>query len=313
MIASGVRAGMPSLARRLTALAACLAQLTALPAGAQAPPAGEGLSGSWTGWARLTNDWPGQTCRYEGAADTTSVRLELGAEGGRLRGSVAMDLPPAEGSGCPPLRKRYTIDDVVVAEGSVSFIDSGGNEWTLSQRRGGGVLLGLLAWRAGGPEAPLDERFTLPGGTRPLTHLSGEVRLKKAVEGEAEAPASASETEGTSATAPPKKTSAGTRLGHLGLVLGANAVALGILYGVNKAGKGGSESGVVTCSPRVCVVGALNEPCFCEGNVVSGVPCGTTTAGVPAGGVCDGRTLPCQATLSCNSGICEDRFGRCPY
>ncbi len=117
------------------------------------------------------------------------------------------------------------------------------------------------------------------------------------------------------APAPPGHTSAGRHAGHLALVVGANVVALGLLYGVNELGKGSSESGVVTCSPRVCIVGpTINDPCFCEGNVVSGVSCGTTLpSGAPIGAPCDGRTVLCQATLSCNSGICEDRFGRCQF
>jgi hypothetical protein len=97
------------------------------------------------------------------------------------------------------------------------------------------------------------------------------------------------------------------------IIIGANVVGLGLLYGVNKLGKGSSESGVVTCSPRTCIVGAINEPCYCEGNVLSGASCGTTTTGAPLGSPCDGKSVPCQAGLSCNSGICEDRFGRCPY
>ena len=57
----------------------------------------------------------------------------------------------------------------------------------------------------------------------------------------------------------------------------------------------------------------INDPCFCEGNVVSGASCGTTSGGAPIGAPCDGSDVPCQASLSCNSGICEDRFGRCPF
>ena len=103
-------------------------------------------------------------------------------------------------------------------------------------------------------------------------------------------------------------------MGNLGLVIGANVVALGLLYGANKLGKGSSDSGVLTCSPRVCIVGAtINDPCFCEGNVVSGASCGTTVGGAPIDAPCDGRSVPCRATLSCNSGICEDRDGRCQF
>jgi len=277
----------------------------------QEESASGGVSGSWEGWATLVNEWPGHPCRYEGSRDETSVRLELSPADGRLEGSVAIDLPAAEGSGCPPLRKRYAITDVVVGEGTVSLTDSGGHEWNLGLQRQGRVLRGMLAWRQGGEDAPLAEGFAFPDGTKPASRLSGEVRLgRPGAEGsEGEAAPSAS----AGAPAGEETTSAGQHLGNFGVVLGATAVGLGLLYGVNELGKGSSDQGVVTCSPRRCVVGVPGEPCFCEGNVVSGDSCGATESGVPIGAACDWPSMPCEATLSCNSGLCEDRFGRCPY
>ena len=303
---------------RVVALA--LAGALALPGAgfAQEPeaPAGAGLAGSWEGWAKLANDWPGPACRYEGGPDATSVRLELGAEGGRLKGSVALDLTAEPGSGCPPLRKRYAIAETVQGPGTLSFTDSGGNEWTLAVRRNGTVLQGLLAWRQGGDEQPLAEGFTSPGGQRPAARLSGEVRLRRGgdeVVTEEAAGAAAPPAAGPAA-APTPPAGAGRHVGNLGIVLGANVVGLGLLYGANKIGKGSSESGVVTCSPRVCIVGAtLNDPCFCEGNVVSGASCETTESGAPLNAPCDGKAVPCQSGLSCNSNVCQDRDGRCPY
>jgi hypothetical protein len=301
--------------RRALALALVLAVATPA-AGAQqepAPAAGSGIGGSWEGWARLSNDWPGAPCRYEGDASATSVHLELSAGPGGLRGSVAIDLPAEAGAPCPPLRKRFTIDEVTLGESTVAFTDSGGNEWTLSVRRGGSVLQGLLAWRAGGPEQPLAEGFKRSDGSEPLAHLSGEVRLHRGGE-EGGAPSEArAPGEGVASATPPEKAGAGRHLHNLGIVLGANVVGLGLLYGVNKLGQGSSQSGVITCSPRVCVVGAPGVPCFCEGNVVSGASCGQTAAGQPIGAVCDGTAMPCEAGLSCNSGLCEDGSGRCPY
>jgi hypothetical protein len=29
--------------------------------------------------------------------------------------------------------------------------------------------------------------------------------------------------------------------------------------------------------------------------------------------VCNLPSLPCESDLSCNNGLCEDRFGRCPF
>jgi hypothetical protein len=299
--------------RRFVALA--LAAALALPGAgvAQEPaaPAGPSAAGSWEGWARLTNDWPGQTCRYEGGADAPSVRLELAVVEGQLQGSVAIDLPAAAGSGCPPLRKRYSIPQATQGVGTVSFTDSGGNEWSLSLRERDALLQGLLAWHSGSQEEALAEGYTGPQGQRPTTRLNGEVRLQRGKETEPEPPPTPAAGD---AAAQAPHTSAGRHAGNLALVLGANVVALGLLYGVNELGKGSSSAGVVTCSPRVCIVGAtINDPCFCEGNVVSGVPCGTTVGGAPLGAPCDGKSVPCQATLSCNSGICEDRFGRCQY
>jgi len=295
---------------RLVALALAAA-LALPPAGlAQEPaaPSGPSAAGSWEGWAKLTNDWPGQVCRYDGGPGAPSVRLELTVVEGQLRGSVAIDLPAETGSGCPPLRKRYAIAQATQGTGTVSFTDSGGNEWTLSLREREALLQGLLAWHPASQEEPLAEGFTSPDGRRPTTRLNGEVRLQRGRE-VADAPAAAA---GTATPAP--HAGVGRHLGNVGLVIGANVVALGLLYGVNKVGKGSSESGVLTCSPRVCIVGAtINDPCFCEGNVVSGASCGTAVGGAPAGAPCDGRSVPCQALLSCNSGICEDRDGRCQF
>jgi len=313
---------MPTRSRRLVGLA--LAGSLALPptglAQEPAAPPPAGATGSWVGWARLTNDWPGQLCRYDAGTEATSVRLELAAGAHSLQGSVAIDLPAEQGSGCPPLRKRFTVAEVAEGPGTVSFTDSVGHEWTLALRRGGTVLQGLLAWRQGGPEQPLAEGFTRPDGLRPTTRLAGEVRLRRGeatadagetVGGEAGGPAPAAGSAGAAAVKP---AGAGRHGSNLALILGANVVGLGLLYGANKAGQGSATSGVVTCSPRVCIVGAtINQPCFCEGNIVSNASCGTTESGAPQNAPCDGVAVPCQSGLSCNSGICQDRDGRCPY
>ncbi len=258
------------------------------------------FAGSFEGTAVLTNDDLGLSCRYESQPGAISVRLELGA-GTSVAGSIAIDMPAPTGGTCPPLRMRYSIAEFVLEGPALSFTDSGGNEWTLSLREGGAVLQGLMAWRQGGPEQPLAEGFSLPGGQRPMARLSGEVQLRRVVAGGA----------GAASTAAP--VGAAKQTGNVLAIVGANVVGLGLLYGANKLGKGSSETGVVTCSPRTCIVGAPNQPCFCEGNVLSGASCGTTPSGAQIGAPCDGRDVPCESGLSCNSGLCEDRFGRCPF
>ncbi len=280
------------------------APVPAAPQSPPPPPPGPKpriFIGSFEGSAVLTNEDAGSSCRYEGESGTPSVRLELGA-GTSVAGSIAIDMPSPQGAACPTLRKRYSIAEFVLEGPALSFMDSGGNEWTLSLRENGVTLQGLLAWRQGGAEEPLAEGFSLPGGRRPLARLSGEVQLRRLATGGAGA--------ATPTVAP---VSAWKQAGHIGAIIGANVVGLGLLYGANKLGKGSSESGVVTCSPRTCIVGAPNEPCFCEGNVLSGASCGTTRAGAPIGAPCEARNVPCQSGLSCNSGLCEDRDGRCPY
>ncbi len=304
----------------LVALAVSLPPPLLAQAVEPAPPstlATAGLVGGWSGGATLTNDWPGLVCRYESGPEAEAVHLEIDTESGRLRGSVAIDIPAAAGSGCPPLRKRYAIAEVTETGATVAFTDSGGNEWTLASRRQGEVLQGLLAWRAGGPDQPLAEGYAGPEGRAPLARLSGEVKLRRVPAETAPAPGVA--TGGTAAGAP-QKTSLGTHAKHLAIVLAANVVGLGLVYGVNALGKGSTTSGAVTCSPRLCHAGLPNQPCLCDPNQDTGASCGTTTGGVDTQGACDGVSLPCRSGLSCDilqgatGGICEDprAGGRCP-
>ena len=273
------------------------------------PPAPD-LAGAWSGRATLTNDWPGLSCRYEGADDPPAVRLELRHEGPQWTGSVAIDVAPAEGSGCPPLAKRYSVPAVQVGDGTLSFTDSGGHEWSLAVRRGEGMLKGIVAWKTG--DEALASGFKTASGTTPLTRLSGEVKLLRAQTAASGTGAEAGAA-GAGAAAGADRVTIGKRAGHLAAIVAANVVAAGVLYGVNKAGKSTSESGVVTCSPRNCIIAATGEPCICNANVLSGAPCGSSPSGVPQQGVCNTTNLPCQSGLSCNAGVCQDRFGSCPF
>jgi hypothetical protein len=282
--------------------------LAAAASAAQEPapaPAPTDLTGNWTGTGTFTNEWPSSACAYEGTAGT-AVTLELSRDAGKVSGSLAIDMPSTPGSGCPALRKRYQIPEAQVSQSAVSFTDSGGHEWNLGLRKQ--FLKGLVVWKEGGPAGdPLAEGFSLPSGVRPLTRLSGEVKLERVAE-----PAAAEAPPGAAGKA--KK--GGSLLRNAGIVLGANVVALGVLVGVNKVAKSGSSSATVTCSPRTCNPAEPGQQCLCNANnanVLSGSPCGTTSSGVAQGGFCDGNSLPCQAGFSCNASVCEDRNGRCPY
>ncbi|HXB57437.1 MAG TPA: hypothetical protein VN461_21935 [Vicinamibacteria bacterium] len=283
---------------------AAFAFLAAAAAAAQEPapaPAPTDLTGNWTGTGTFTNEWPSSACAYDGTAGT-AVTLELSRDAGKVSGSLAIDVPSTPGSGCPALRKRYQIPEAQVSQDAVTFTDSGGHEWNLGLRKQ--FLKGLVVWKEGAGGEPLAEGFALPSGVRPLTRLSGEVKLERVAE-----PAPAEAHPGAAGKA--KK--GGNLVRNLGIVLGANVVALGVLVGVNKVAKTSSTSATITCSPRTCLPGEPGQQCLCNANVLSGNPCGTTTSGVPLAGVCDGNALPCQSGFSCNAGVCEDRNGRCPY
>lgn len=270
---------------------------------ASVPASAQDLAGSWSGWARLTNDWPGLSCVYDGSATPGSVKLELAHTGDKLGGTIVIVIPAAAGSECPPLRKQYLVTEGRLSEAALAFTDSGSNEWNLGTRQEGGVLKGLVAWKGGGTPEALAAGFAVAGVT-PLARLSGEVRLER--------PGGATGAAAGGGGASLHKVTGGERAGHIAAIIGANVVAAAALVAVNKLGKS-STSGSLTCSPRNCFLGSPGEPCLCNANVLAGASCGTTPSGVPLGGACNGTTLPCQSGFSCNGGICQDGSGACPY
>ncbi len=168
--------------------------------------------------------------------------------------------------------------DLTASGSSLTFAGPGKHAWTLGRRSR--ELLGTVAWKGAGSEEA--------GALR----LSGEVRLQKA--GAAHK---------------------GGAFGAVAGILAANVVGIGAFALANKAGKGNDNTAPqVSCSPRRCFYISVSEPCECNTTLTSGATCGTTTSGVGYAAVCnvDGG-LPCQAGLSCNSGLCEDRFGHCPF
>lgn len=300
MLAYDVRRTRPLPSRFLALALASGLSLGTAPAVQDTPPPA-GVFGTWKGTAALTNDSPPTTCRYEGTAESTVLKLQAAEAGPRA--IVRLEIPGTPGSGCPPLSKKYEATNVVITGSAVSFLDPAGHEWSLALREG--RLVGLVAWKGGGQDEPLALGFAPPGGTAPLTRLSGEVALDlKAGEGEGGSAA------GGAATAPEKKK---TKSHFLPAFLAANIVGFGAFYGIKKATDDNGTGGTATCSPRYCVYGNLTDPCVCNINITSGASCGQTTNGVPFGGVCNDKTLPCQATLSCNNGVCDDKLGRCPF
>jgi hypothetical protein len=266
-------------------------------------PQAPAVAGTWKGTATLTNDSPPSTCRYEGGPDSAVLKLQSGEDAG-LRAVVRLEIAGTPGSGCPPLRKRHEATSVVVTGSAVSFLDPAGHEWNLALR--GGKLVGLVAWKGGGTDEPLADAFAPPEGRPPVLRLSGELSLTRSGgEAETQAPEAAA-----AAPAPPAKAS---KSHFWPSFLATNVVGLGAFYGIKKATDDTATGGSATCSPRFCVYSGVSDPCVCNINITSGASCGQTTNGVAFGGACNDTTLPCQAGLSCNNGVCDDRVGRCPF
>jgi hypothetical protein len=248
------------------------------PTAAAPTPALREWVGTWSGSARLTNEAGDTPCAYEGAANPAAATLVITAAGAGLQGTLKLALPARAGSACPAIERAADLRDVIASGSSLTFSGPGKHAWTLGRR--GQELVGTVAWKGTSGEEV--------GALR----LSGEVRLQKA---------------GTARK--------GGAFGAMGGIIAANVVGIGAFALANKAGKGADNGPPqVSCSPRRCFLVSLSEPCQCNTTLTSGSVCGTTTSGVGYAGVCnvDGGQ-PCQAGLSCNSGICEDRFGHCPF
>lgn len=267
-------------------LAVLLVGLIAEPSlAAQAPPpatpapsaADREWLGTWSGSGKLTKEGGASACVYDSGA-LPAITLDIAAGDAGLKGTLKLSLPAPAGSACPAVEKTADLRDLTASGSSLSFAGPGKHAWTLGRR--GQELLGTVAWKGTGAE---------DGGE---LRLSGEVRLRKA--GAAHR---------------------GSAFGAVGGIVAANVVGLGAFALANKAGKGKDDGPPqVSCSPRRCFLISFNEPCQCNTTGTTGQPCGSTTSGVGYAGACnvDGGQ-PCEAGLSCNSGICEDRFGHCPF
>jgi len=261
-----------------------LPALLALVLAAQAPPSPADspsvFGGTWSGSTKASVGPDTAPCRYTPPEESQAVTLRLDAAASG--GSVSLDLP-ASGALCPAVKQSYKVVDARAAGNSLTLSDDAGHEWSLTLREG--RLKGLVS-----------------GGD-----LSGSVDLGPTVEADDAAGEAPADT--TPSPAPPKA-AGGSVLKGAGGFVAANVVALGALVGLNQALKDTQQSTKApSCSPRSCIV--IGSDCNCPtGNQVEGGSCGSTANGVLYGGACSLPALPCQSTLSCNNGICDDV--RCP-
>lgn len=270
------------------------------PEPAPAPtPEPRGLLGRWVGSAKYQTD-AGTPCRYEGVAEPPSLSLELRPEGGQVR----LVLPAPAGTECPAFAIDSPLGEVALTESTASFRDAQGRQWNLALQAG--VLRGLVNGSDGSGELALQRR-------RAERRAAREPKAVPDAPVATATPEPAAAGSEASGGAPGKASGPGLKAGTLG-ILGANIVGLGALLAVNQAVQDDSAgTSTLICSPRLCLIGGPGEPCDCSSTITTGQACGDTTSGVPVGGACALPNLPCQALLSCNNGVCEDRLGSCPF
>ncbi len=279
---------------------------SASPGPEREPREPRGLTGRWVGSAKYQTDGAA-ACRYEGTAEPPSLTLDLRPDGGQVR--AALPAPP--GTQCPPLLIESALREVSLTPSTASFSDAQGRQWNLALQVG--VLRGLVSGTDGSGEFSLTRRRPERAAKQP----------KPASETPAsDAPESPSATPGADSTAPSEATPAGSasKSGGPGLkagtvgIIGANVLGLGALLAASRGLQDDSAgTSSLVCSPRQCLIGGPGEPCDCTATITTGAACGQTTTGLPVRGACALPELPCQALLSCNNGVCEDRLGSCPF
>ena len=303
----------PHRSRRLLAprRGARPAVAAALRAASRAAPASPSAAGSWEGWAKLTNDWPGADLPLRGQAGTP-----VGAARAERRGGGRRARSP---STCRPSRAR-----------AARRCASATRSPRLSQGPGTRLVHRLGRQRVDARAAR--ERRAAPGPARLAAGRARRSRSPRASRARRPAPADAAERRGAAARG---GEAAAARSGAPRRRDAAPAVA-----GVGKhAGNLGRDHRRQRRRPRPALrreqarQGQLREPGvrhLLAARVHRGRPqqrpvllrgqrrvrrarAARRPAGAPLGAPCDGKSVPCQATLSCNSGICEDRDGRCPY
>ncbi len=250
------------------------------------------LTGRWTGSAKFQSEGAAP-CRYEGGADPPSLTLELRADGtGRLR----LNLETPAGTTCPAVAFESDVAEATLTPTTARFKDAREREWNLALQAG--VLRGLFSGTDGSGELELHRRR---GGRR------AAAAEKTPAPSPTPGPSPSPEAGAGGAKGP------GMKKGLIGFV-GANIVGLGALLAASQATQDDSAgTTTLVCSPRACIIGAPGEPCDCTSTITTGQACGLTDAGVPIRGPCVLPDLPCQALLSCNNSVCEDRLGSCPF
>ena len=155
------------------------------------------------------------------------------------------------------------------------------------------------------PRSRLPRASRLPGGKRPMARLSGEVQLRRVVPGATGAAAAAQ---------PPGAVGRSRQAGRQRReVVGANIVGLGLLYGRQQARQGQQLHGQRhLLAARLRRRHARRTLLLREQRALGGAVRDHRPA-LRSERPATAHSVPCQAALSCNSGVCEDRDGRCPY
>ena len=277
-------------------LAAALGAV-ALAQQSEPEPAGD-LTGRWTGSAKFQSEGAAP-CRYEGGTDPPSLTLELRADGtGRLR----LNLETPAGTTCPEVAFESDVAEATLTPTTARFKDAREREWNLALQAG--VLRGLFSGTDGSGELVLQRRRA---GRRAAAAEKTPAPSPTPSPSASASPSPSPEAAAAGAKGP------GMKKGLIGFV-GANIVGLGALLAASQATQDDSAgTTTLVCSPRACIIGAPGEPCDCTSTITTGQACGLTNAGVPIRGACVLPDLPCQALLSCNNGVCEDRLGSCPF
>ena len=136
---------MRKMVRGLLVCALALALLGGqLPA---QPPSGVRFGGTWTGSARLSNEWGASSCTYQGGATPPSITLEIAQDDRGADMTLTLEIQNAAGAGCPALRKHYESLDARVSSSALTFSDPSGQLWNLALK--GDVLQGVVAWKGG--------------------------------------------------------------------------------------------------------------------------------------------------------------------